>query len=274
LARINPELLARLRNRLSLSRSQVYNRIDQKAREAYLERRLAALALAAEEGINISRYASAEDLAALRQHQRGQSHQAPAPSAPPPLIAPAASRSKRKSRPTARPAPRNTVFVVRGRNQAIAGALHRLLRALGLTPIEWNRAIRLSKKASPHISDILDAGFGNAAAVVVLLTPDDEAILKKEFRKRSDPAYEKKLGGQARPNVLFEAGRAFGQHPNSTVLVQVGVVKPFSDVAGRHIVYLTGSPASRHELVTKLQNAGCAVDTTGEEWLTEGDFRA
>jgi predicted nucleotide-binding protein len=148
------------------------------------------------------------------------------------------------------------------------------LRALGLTPIEWNRAIHLSKKASPHISDILDAAFRNAAAVVVLLTPDDEAVLKKEFRKKNEPADEKKLTGQARPNVLFEAGMAFGHHPNSTVLVQVGNVKAFSDVAGRHVVHLSGSATSRHELATKLRNAGCDVDTTGEEWLTEGTFKA
>jgi len=35
--------------------------------------------------------------------------------------------------------------------------------------------------------------------------------------------------------VLFEAGLAMGRHPRKTVFVQVGKVKPFSDVGGRHM---------------------------------------
>jgi hypothetical protein len=42
--------------------------------------------------------------------------------------------------------------------------------------------------------------------------PDDEARLKQGFRKSSDAAFEKKLTGQARPNVLFEASRAGVRH--------------------------------------------------------------
>ena len=42
-------------------------------------------------------------------------------------------------------------------------------------------------------------------------------------RLPSDPAYERRLTGQARPNVLFEAGMAYGKDPNSTVLAQLGV---------------------------------------------------
>ncbi len=36
--------------------------------------------------------------------------------------------------------------------------------------------------------------------------PNDEAQLKKEFRKRGDKAHEIELTGQARANVLFEGG--------------------------------------------------------------------
>ena len=46
--------------------------------------------------------------------------------------------------------------------------------------------------------------------------PDDEARLKTKFRIASDASYEKDLTGQPRPNVLFEAGRAFGSHPDDT----------------------------------------------------------
>lgn len=65
---------------------------------------------------------------------------------------------------------------------------------------------------------------------------------------------------------------AFGRNPESTVLVQVGDIRPFSDVAGRHIVHLKNSADSRHELVVKLANAGCNVQRSGTDWLSEGNF--
>jgi len=128
------------------------------------------------------------------------------------------------------------------------------------------------KKASPYIGEVLEAAFSKAQAVVVLLTPDDEARLKKEFQTGSDPAYEKTLTGQARPNVLFEAGMAFGTHPEQTVIVEVGSLRPFSDTYGRHVVHLSNDVRKRQELMIKLENAGCPVDFTGTDWQTESDF--
>jgi len=49
---------------------------------------------------------------------------------------------------------------------------------------------------------------------------------------------------------------------------------PFSDVAGRHIVHLKNTADSRHEFVIKLANAGCNVQTSGTDWLSEGNFDA
>ena len=123
------------------------------------------------------------------------------------------------------------------------------------------------------MGQILEAAFREAAAVVVLLTPDDEARLRSMFAKPTDPASERDLTGQAHPNVLFEAGMAFGKDPNSTVLVQIGEVRPFSDIAGRHLVHLGNDPTSRQEFVTKLANAGCNVDTSGTDWLSVGSLR-
>lgn len=166
----------------------------------------------------------------------------------------------------------DTVFVVHGRNRKISKELFRLLRALHLKPLEWNSLIEMTGKATPHISEILDTGFANAAAVVVLFTPDDVGRLREEFLADDDPEADRKLSGQARLNVVFEAGLAFGTHPERTVLVQVGSVRPFSDLAGRHVVKLGNSARSRKELATKLRNAGCSVDESGTDWLEEGDF--
>lgn len=257
-----------------MGRSRVYQLIDQKMRETHLPRPLAAIALASERGINISRYATADDLATIRQ--------AAITAAPPSVIAPrepaprrqrgraATSRSRRRTTPRRRG---TTVFVVHGRDEGSRKALFQFLRVLGLQPIEWNQAIKMTGEPSPYVGTILDTAFREAAAVVVLLTPEDEARLKEKYRKQRDPVYERRLTGQARPNVLFEAGMAFGRNPQNTVLVQLGEVRPFSDVAGRHIVHLSNNPTSRQELATKLANAGCNVDTSGTDWLSAGDFK-
>jgi hypothetical protein len=65
---------------------------------------------------------------------------------------------------------------------------------------------------------------------------------------------------------------AFAAHPGRTVLVQIGNVKEFSDIGGRHVVHMTGEFAKRQEFVAKLSNAGCDVDTSGADWVTAGDF--
>lgn len=273
MARIDARLLDRLETKLGLGKSQVYALIDKKVRDAFLPRHLAAIALASERGINISRFATADDLSALKQAARD--------AAPPPVVvaaasaAPAAGRARKRSGGR-QPARRrgNSVFVVHGRDEKAKRELFTFLRALALQPIEWVQAIKRTGEATPYVGAILDAAFHDAAAVVVLLTPDDEARLRKQFKKAGDAVYEARLTGQARANVLFEAGMAFGRNPDSTVLVQLGDVRQFSDVAGRHIVRLGNDPASRLELATKLANAGCNVNTSGEDWLTAGDFRA
>jgi predicted nucleotide-binding protein len=164
--------------------------------------------------------------------------------------------------------------VVHGRNDKLRKQLFGFLRSIGLNPIEWSRAIELTGKPSPHVSEILDAAFREAVAVVVLLTPDDEARLRASFVSDNDEEYESKLTGQARPNVLFEAGMAFGRNPDATVLVQIGKLRPFSDVAGRHVVHLSNKTEKRHELIIKLANAGCNLNSSGTDWHTEGDFSA
>lgn len=271
--RINRDLLDRLVARLNLGKSQVYRLIDAKVRTTHLPRHLAAIALASERGINISKYASGDDLAVMRQTAVSA---APVSVVVPPSESGRQPRTRRGRMRMSRSMPRrgNTVFVVHGRNTAARDEVFAFLRAVGLRPLEWSQAIRLVRKGSPYVGEILEAAFREAAAIVVLLTPDDEARLRPIFANARDPEFERKLTGQARPNVLFEAGMAFGKDPNSTVLVQIGEVRPFSDLGGRHVVHLSNQATSRQEFVTKLANAGCNVDTTGADWLNAGNFAA
>ena len=76
-------------------------------------------------------------------------------------------------------------------------ALFDFLRAVGLHPLEWSEAVGATGSASPYIGEILDAAFSVAQAVVVLLTPDDEARLRQLFWKESDSPNETMAGESA-----------------------------------------------------------------------------
>ena len=165
------------------------------------------------------------------------------------------------------------VFVVHGRSDKLRESMFNFLRALGLNPIEWSQAIQATQKVSPYIGEILDIAFGQAQAIIVMFCGDDEARLLKEFWGQNEPPYEKELTLQSRPNVIFEAGMAMGRNENRTILVQVGELRPISDIAGRHVTHLYNSSQKRQELVTKLQGAGCEVNTSGTDWLSVGNFQ-
>ncbi len=166
---------------------------------------------------------------------------------------------------------RESIFVVYGRNRVARESMFTFLRALGLKPLEWSQAIHHTGKAAPFNGEILEAAFAQAWAVVVLLTPEEKATLLPQYSEQGD-ADGDRGGLQARPNVLFEAGMAFGSHPERTIIVELGIVRPLSDIAGRHIVRLADDAPSRKRLAQRLLTAGCAVDQTGDDWLTAGDF--
>jgi predicted nucleotide-binding protein len=182
-------------------------------------------------------------------------------------------RKERVMTTTSEPDP-TKVFVVHGRNDHLRKDLFAFLRAIGLHPIEWSEAVKLTNKASPYIGEILEAAFGGARAVIVLLSPDDEGRLRGEFQSSKDPVYEKELTPQPRQNVIFEAGLAFGHKPDRTIIVKVGQVRPFSDVYGRHEVRLTNEAKDRKELANRLSSAGCVVNLMGDDWLSVGNFEA
>jgi predicted nucleotide-binding protein len=164
------------------------------------------------------------------------------------------------------------VFVVHGRNTAARDALFTFLRSLKLDPIEWIEAVVATGKPAPYVGEILTTAFNLAQAVVVLITPDDVAYLREEFRQAGDPPHEVEPTGQARPNVLFEAGMAMGRDEDRTILVELGVLRPFSDIGGRHVIRLGNSTQRRQEFALRLQAAQCPVDLTGIDWHSAGDF--
>jgi predicted nucleotide-binding protein len=255
------------------SKRHIDRLVSTKANDQALTRRVAMLAVARDLGMNWTRFASSEEIAAV-----GGSRTAVTAAPPTPVPAPSAPRSRATprspgTRPVSAPKRRDKVFVVHGRDGDISNSMFAFLRAVGLDPIEWGEAMHKTGKGMPNIAETIDAGLVGVAAVVVVLTPDDDVILKERFHSDDDHDDEMRLSGQARPNVLFEGGLAFGRYPTRTIFVSVGKVKPFTDLGGFHITRLNDTAAKRSELVGKLRTAGADVQTDGRtQWYTTGHF--
>ncbi|PKA06411.1 nucleotide-binding protein [Leptospira harrisiae] len=165
------------------------------------------------------------------------------------------------------------VFVVHGRNTKLRIDMFSFLRSIGLKPIEWTEAIALTGKSSPYVGEILDVVFSTAQAIIILITPDDEARLLPEFHNVDDPNYETKYTPQARPNVIFEAGMAIGRNADRTIFVEFGNnLRPFSDIAGRHTIRMNNKTEDRQNLANRLQTAGCKVNLSGTDWHSIGNL--
>jgi predicted nucleotide-binding protein len=269
MATINQDLIERIASKLGITTKVVYPHIQKVVAETMLERHLAALVLAGRLGININRYSSPQERNEIRgvRANAANDDRAPAPASDSVPRRPAGRKAK-----SAKKIKDNSVFVVHGRDDELRKSMFAFLRALGLNPMEWGHAVQAAKGANPYVGQILDAAMEKVQAVVVLFSPDELAQLKEQFCGRDEKKTEGKLQGQPRPNVLFEAGLALGAHPEKTLLVQVGKVRGFSDIAGRHLVRLSDDFARRNEVANRLEKIGCAVNKVGNDWMNVGSF--
>ena len=167
--------------------------------------------------------------------------------------------------------PRN-VFVIYGRDTEATEAMWTFLEALGLHPLSWDEMVRSTGIATPYTGEVVARAFEQVQAVVVLLTPDDEARLHESLRKVDDPVHETSLTGQPRPNVFFEAGMAFGRHPDRTIIVEVGLLRPASDLLGRNTVRMGSTEGPLEALANRLEGAGCPVNRAHPAWLKTERF--
>jgi predicted nucleotide-binding protein len=152
------------------------------------------------------------------------------------------------------PPANNKVFLVHGRDKRPVKALDTFLAFCGLQSMEWSEARRLTGKPQPTTYEIVHAGIVNAAAVIVIFSPDDLGRVKNEYATGiSDP--DKNPTGQVRQNVILEAGMAFGLAPERTIFVQSAETRPLSDIDGFNWVSLDGSWDSRSDLIGRLEHA-------------------
>lgn len=184
------------------------------------------------------------------------------------LDEPAAEHTNSRSSVTKR-----IVFLVHGRDHEARDALIELLRAFDLREVTWREAAsQAAKGGTPYTGDIVRAGMTMADAVVVLLTPDDVGFVRPTFRQDRDGPDELRPTGQARLNVIFEAGMAMAFAPERVVLVEIGASRGLSDTAGIHTIRLNDHVESRKDFASRLRDTGLSVDTEGEAWRTAGMF--
>jgi predicted nucleotide-binding protein len=147
----------------------------------------------------------------------------------------------------------NSVFVVHGQDQDAAETIVSLLREVELLPRDFADARRMTASPMPYVGEVLATAFEVAQAVLLIFTPDERVELKDRLRGERPI----QVDFQPRPNVLIEAGIALATHPDRTVIVEMGTVRPISDLAGRHVVRWTDdTPAARSELLDRLTDAG------------------
>jgi hypothetical protein len=169
---------------------------------------------------------------------------------------------------------RRKVAVMHGRDSAARSAVFNFLRRLTLEPLEWGELVNLTQNASPYNGDAVAAAFDVAQAVVVVLTPDDVGFLHPSLHTPREREDDKEPTGQARLNVVLEAGMALQSHPTRTVLVEIGRTREISDLAGRNTVRLDGSAGPLHSLANRLETAQCPVQRLGTDWLDASEFAA
>lgn len=184
---------------------------------------------------------------------------------PPSVVPRTAANSPTVSRRTAPMTPAPTaatsdptrVFVVHGRDLRPVNVLEQFLIYIGLRQMTWSDARALTGQPSPTTYDIIRKGMEAAGAIIVIFSPDDEARLKASLADPSEQAED--LTGQARQNVLLEAGMAFALAPHKTVFLRSARTREISDISGFNWVKMNGTWDSRDDLVRRLRDAGAAV---------------
>ncbi len=114
--------------------------------------------------------------------------------------------------------------------------------------------VRGSLGGGATIQQVIQRGLKDVAAAVVFLSPDQLTFIDPLLRE-SD---REQATWEARPNVMFEAGMAYAQAPDKTILVALrGVAMP-SDLHGLDVIYFD-DPQGKETLKRRL-----ATTTAGE----------
>jgi predicted nucleotide-binding protein len=173
---VDNRLLEAIKTKLNRSRAAVYRLIAEQAGRLGVRPEIAALEVASMAGVNFQRFASEEQLERLRAARAAVPTGTGAPT---PAAAPVGRKQNNGGRRKTKP-PGKSVWIVHGRDEKLRRATFDFVRSIGLEPLEWSSAVKATRKGSPYPGEVLDKAFAKASAVIVLLTPDDDAQLREE----------------------------------------------------------------------------------------------
>jgi predicted nucleotide-binding protein len=163
------------------------------------------------------------------------------------------------------------VFVIHGRNLNARKELGTFLRSLGLTPLNFGD-LRGKMGGTPTVAEIVERGMAEAQGIVALFTAEEYSAVKPDYRYAHDKP-DDIIRWQSRPNVIFEAGMAFGKDKKRVVFVLLGSPILFSDVAGIHGLRPDNKPeGDRSVLRQTLKSMGCRIEEDSSDWMTSGDL--
>lgn len=145
-------------------------------------------------------------------------------------------------------------------------------QALDLRPQDFELLVTATGGTSPNTVDVVRRAPEIAQAIVVLVTPDDTVVLHPDLAREQDPDFETAVGSQARPNVLVELGMALMAYPDRTIIIEMGSLRPISDLSGLHVVRFDGSGPAIARVVSRLKTAGCPVDESDRSWKDPARF--
>jgi predicted nucleotide-binding protein len=167
---------------------------------------------------------------------------------------------------------RRRVFVIHGRNTKAKDAVCAFLSSLDLNVIGWEEAVHATGNSSPDTFDVVKKGLDLAHTVVVILTPDDIAQLNPNLKSPNENPAELEPTGQARQNVILEAGMALAMKRERTILLRLGNLREISDVKGINYISISNDKTSRANFRSRLKTTGCAIDEFGVTYLDAGNF--
>jgi predicted nucleotide-binding protein len=162
------------------------------------------------------------------------------------------------------------VFVIHGRDPQVERDVFGFLRALRLRPLDWESLVAATGSTLPSLLDVVTGGLtdGTAQAVLAVLSPDDEVRLHPSLHKHREDPLQSEVQLQPRPDVLLELGGALTVCRERTIVVELGDLRPISDISGLNVIRFDGvdNKTPMRKLVNRLRRAGCPVDDSDIDW--------
>jgi hypothetical protein len=131
--------------------------------------------------------------------------------------------------------------------------------------------VKLTGKPTPYLNEVIEVALRVAQAIVIVMTPDNEARLRQGLWDEDTSKEEKEYKFYPRQNVVYEAGMAFGLARDRAIIVKPRDVILATDLEGLNYQSFNGDADSRNQLASRLEIAGCTVRRTGD-WLHSGTF--